>query len=313
MSTRRRIALTGMVMVVVLLALAYGGGSWYFSNVLLARPTRSLAETAVRSERTPAGQGLPAPEEITFNNGDVALAGWYFDNPLDGGCGGVILHGYTGNRIHSLYYAPLFWERGCDLLLYDARGHGDSSSAFHTYGYFEKDDLVAGVKWLMTRADLTESQIGLAGVSYGAATVLQAAPLLPDVAFILADSAYGDMERIVTYQAVEEFGPVVGWLVPGVRFVSQVRTGMVMAEVSPETAVIDATMPIMLSHSLQDTYTFPSHSEAIYANSNQAQTRLYLNDWGAAHGGDVVDFYDRFAANFDEFMAELVPGFGIAP
>ena len=71
--------------------------------------------------------------------------------------------------------APIFWRRGCDLLLYDARGHGESSPALLSFGANERRDLKLVVDWLAKRTELPQSRIGLIGWSYGAATAIQAA------------------------------------------------------------------------------------------------------------------------------------------
>ena len=117
--------------------------------------------------------------------------------------------------IRDSNWAPLFWERGCDILAYDHRGHGDSSDAFHTYGFYEKQDALVALDWFGQRAGLEQSQIGVFGVSYGAATALQLAPLAPDLAFVAADSAYSEMEEIVGYQARQLFPGLAPLVLPG--------------------------------------------------------------------------------------------------
>ena len=70
-------------------------------------PTQSIAEARAEGD-TPATTGLPEPEEVRIDTGEVTLAGWYFDNPADAGCGLLFLHGFTGTRYHALNWAPLF-------------------------------------------------------------------------------------------------------------------------------------------------------------------------------------------------------------
>ncbi|MCA9981906.1 MAG: alpha/beta fold hydrolase [Anaerolineales bacterium] len=310
----KRIALVLVVVAVLITAVGYLGGSWYFSDQIIARPITPLVES--RSEFSgPAGYGLPAPEEIEVASDDeITLRGWYFDNDRNGDCAAVLLHGHSGNRYGALQYTPLFWERGCDLVLYDARGHGDSSPAFHTFGYHEKQDLVNMVNWVETRTGLAEEDVALVGVSYGAATALQAAPLLPDVAFIVADSSYQDVQTIVTQQGQAQFGDWVGWFVPGAFMVSGWRAGFDSTAASPLTAVgqVQTTdTPIMLTHSLQDEYTVSAHSEAIFANSNPETTVLHLNNWGAPHGRDIINEPEQYAALVNDFIAEYAPDFGL--
>lgn len=305
------IGIIAVILVVVLL-----GGSYFFSNLLINAPTQELAEGAASMEEILADMdipyefALPAPEAVSIETGAVTLAGNYYENEAGGDCAVLLLHGYTGTRYGVLQYAPLFWERGCDLLAYDARGHGASTDAYHTYGYYEKDDGVAAYEWLLARSGLPPAQVGLAGVSYGAATVLQMLPLTPNVAFALADSPYQDLRTIVAHQALEQFGSWTAPFVPVAFLISEIRADFDADEVSPLEAVAGATAPILLVHSATDAFTPPSNSQAIYANSSQVLTELQINEWGSEHAADIITDYAAYDALVDGFLAEYDPDFG---
>lgn len=301
-----------LVLITLLLAVAYVATSWYFSSILLSSPTETLAEAAA-DEETPADFGLPEPELIVIDAGDVTLSGWLFENPAEGNCGLLFLHGFRGTRYHVLNWAPMFWSRGCDILAYDHRGHGDSTPAFHTFGFHEKLDAIAALDWFAAQTGLDRSDIGVFGVSYGAATALQMAPLTPDIAFIGADSAYSEMEEIVDYQARRLFPTLAPLILPGALAVSELRADFDVQAVAPERSIADAQVPILLIHSLTDEYTFASHSEDIYASSDHLQTVLHLNDWGAPHGRDVLTNPAGYWRLVDEFLAQFAPDFGLPP
>ena len=106
------------LIIIVLLIAAYAAAGWFFSSQIIDAPTQSLADAAAEGD-TPADFGLPEPENITIDTGEVTLAGWLFQNPRHDDCGVMFLHGYRGTRYHVLNWAPLFWKRGCDILAYD--------------------------------------------------------------------------------------------------------------------------------------------------------------------------------------------------
>lgn len=298
--------------IVALLLVFYLGGSFFFSNVLMTTETQTLAASRERIENAGVQvSALPAPEAVTVELEDTFLSGSFYENPENGECAVLLLHGYTSTRFGTLQYAPLFWERGCDLLAYDARGHGESGDAFHTYGYYEKSDGQLMLEWLRDRTDLPPSRIGLAGVSYGAATVLQMLPLTPDVAFVLADSPYQSLEAIVTHQSTERFGNWVKLFVPGAFFISEMRADFDKDDVSAEAAIAAAQVPVLLIHSQTDEFTPASHSEAIYANSNPETTELYINEWGSPHARDIFTDYDAYSQIVGQFLAEYAPDFGV--
>ncbi len=300
-----------LVVVGGLLLLIYLGGSWFFGDVLITRQTPGLAESRARMEEVGLPV-LPTPEEVTIQNGDVSLAGFFYDNEKPANCAVILLHGYTGTRYSALQYAPLFWERGCDLLAYDARGHGESSPAFHTYGYHEKQDAQAAYNWLLARTGLGPQQVGLTGVSYGAATSLQAAPLLPGTAFIIADSPYESLEAIVSRQAIEQFGAWTRPFIPTAFVIAERRADFEVDDVSPTEAAANTAVPILLIHSRTDEYTPYTHSESIYAHSNPATTVLHITDWGSAHGRDIFTDFDTYKQYVDEFLAQYAPNFGLS-
>lgn len=308
----KRIALWGGLFLILLLFVIYLAGSAYFADILIGRETQSLSESQARMNETIAGYPLPTPEDVSIDAGDVTLSGWYYDNPQEGACAVLLLHGYTSTRAGTLQYAPLFWDRGCDLLAYDARGHGDSSDALHTYGYYEKEDGIAAAEWLMNRTGLEEKDIGLTGVSYGAATVLQMVPLLPDVAFVLSDAPYQDLENIVTVQAASQFGSWVNFFVPGAFVVAEMRASFDKDEVSPKNAMAGSDTPVFIIHSVEDEFTPATHSEAIYANSNPQTTWLELTDWGAPHAQSIIYEPEQYKLMVDEFLSVYAPDFGVA-
>jgi pimeloyl-ACP methyl ester carboxylesterase len=298
------------LIVIALIAVAYGSAAWYFSNLIIASDTESLAEAAADGD-TPADFGLPEPEAITINTGQVPLAGWYFDNPRDGECGLMFLHGFHGTRYHALNWAPIFWDRGCDILAYDHRGHGDSTPAFHTYGYHEKEDAVAALDWFADRSGLDRSQIGIFGVSYGAATALQLAPLTPEIAFVAADSAYSELTEIIDFQGREMFPTLAPLVLPVALRLAELRADFDVDAVAPERSIADITVPVLLIHSLTDEYTASTHSEDIYADSDPSRTVLHLTDWGSPHARDITTDPTAYRQLVDEFLAQFAPNFGL--
>lgn len=308
----KKALIIAVVVVLALVGVVYVAGSWFFSGMIVAFPTRTLAEEhAMRGD--PADYGLPAPEEITFQGDGATLAGWYFDNPAGGDCGVVLMHGINSSRYAALKYAPLFWERGCDLMMYDHRHHGDSSGDYGTYGFYEKQDALAAIDWFAQRTGLPHDKIGLQGESYGAATALQTGALEPDLAFIAADSSYADLTTIVKEQAVQQFGTWTGLFAPGALGISGLRADFAPSQVSPMNDAGSLTEPVFLSHSATDGFTLPHHSEDIYARLPAATCkRLHLTDWGAAHGQSINDDFAAYQAQMDEFLDACVPGFGLA-
>lgn len=297
-----------LFIVLDLVIVAYVAGAWYFAGILVAFDSKTLAEDKARGDLAePQELGLPAPENVTIDTGEVALAGWFFENPAEGNCGVILLHGHTGTRYGAIRFAPLFWGHGCDIVAFDARYHGESSGDYGTYGYHESDDTLAVVDWLATQSDIPSENIGLMGTSYGASTVLQAAAKRSDLAFVAADSSFEDLITIVTLQGVRQYGPWVKLFVPGAFLLASWRADFDPAATSPMLAAQQIAIPVFISHSLQDSYTPPNHSEAIFANVPHERKVLHLTDWGAEHSGSIDTNFAGYQAQIDSFLAEFVP------
>jgi uncharacterized protein len=309
----KRIVITALLVTILLLAGIYLGVGYYFSGLVVAFDTRSLEEDRQRRQiESPAQFGLPAPENVRIESGEVTLAGWLFTNDGNGECAVLLLHGRGGTRYEGLYLAPLFWDRGCHLLAFDARLHGESSGEFGTYGYFEKHDTVAALRWLAHRTGLETSQIGLMGISYGGATALETAALERGIAFVAADSAFSSMERIIREQALEQFGRPVMIFVPGALSLSGLRAAFNPSAVAPAEAARQIEAPVFLLHSLQDTYTIPAHSQAIYENVPHERKVLHLTDWGTPHARAISSHFDQYKPLMDAFLQLYLPEFGLA-
>lgn len=299
-----------LIAVLIVLAVVYAAGSWYFSGLIVKFAVHPLAEERLR-HGAPFNYDLPTPEEVQIAGDGVLLSGWYFDNPNDGGCGAILLHGHTSSRYGMLKYTPLVWPLGCDLLLYDHRYHGNSTGDFGTYGYHEKRDLLAALAWFQTRTNLPSTQIGLIGESYGAATALQAAPLAPSLAFIVADSSFRSLWSIVSEQGVKRFGGWVRLMVPGAMAFAGLRAHFAPRQVSPVDAAPRITSPVLLVHSASDEFTAPQHSVDIAAALPPTLChRLHLTDWGSTHGQSVDDNLAAYRTLFQEFLAACAPQFG---
>ena len=300
---RRRRIRRALLVAATLALLLYAGVSWLFSERLIAPTSRPLGAVDVQTH------GLPQPEATTVPGDGVTLAAWYFENPGRSGCAVVMLHGFGGARAEVVAPAKIFWRRGCHLLLYDARGHGESSPALLSFGAHERQDLRLAVEWLADRAELPRSRIGLIGWSYGAATAIQTASELPDIAFVVADSSFSSLGDITRAQADDQFGAWARIFVPGALLVSGLRAGFDARDAAPADAIRDVQAPVLLIHSRQDGFTPVGHSELIYSRANQARTRLVIPDWEAGHGRSYTEQPAAYTEVVSEFLAELVPGF----
>ncbi len=310
---RRRTARAGAIGLAVLLAAGYAAASWRFSGEIVAFPVRTAAEVLADNRlEGPASVGLPPPEPLAIPSEEVVLSAWLFRHPAPAGCGVVLSHGHAGTRHESLKFAPPLWARGCHLLLFDARHHGETGGRVFTWGVRERHDLLRAVEALAAATGLPRGRIGLLGDSMGAAVSLQAAALAPDLAFVVADSSFADLTSTLARRAVVGRGRWVLGILPGALTAAAVRARFDPRQASPRRAAASIRIPVLLVHARDDAWIPPADSAAIAARL-PGPHRLVVTDWGAEHARSVMADPQRYAAIVHDFLAREVPGFGRDP
>jgi len=292
------------------LALLGTGETWQGASLVIDPPAQRPAQTATASGQTGWAQlGLPVPEEVTFRGEGVTLRGWLFRHPDPAGCGVVFHHDKDSDRRGMLRTAAGFLPRGCDLLLYDSRGHGASDRAKVTFGHHEKLDMLAAVNLLVERSGLPRERIGLFGSSLGASVVLQAAVLAPDLAFVVADSSFADFREMARRDASRG--------VPFLRPLSSVsvtvagwRGGFDPDSVSPVNEAGLIRVPVLLLHARRDPRIPWEDSRRIYDRLTTPRRELRVLDWATGHGTAQQDDPPRYSRVVNSFLEENVPGFG---
>lgn len=294
--------------VLLCLVVSYVGVSWFFSDILIKFDTFSLEQDRSRlGINSPADFGLPQAQALSISANNVTLSGWFFPNTQP--CAVLFLHGIGSTRYSMLKYGPMFWQKGCSLMFYDARAHGSSSGRFATYGYYESKDALSMIQELKRLTGLADKQIGMFGESYGAATAIMAAKSLPNLAFVIADSPFESLATIVHEQALKQYGTLAQLFLPGAFFISELRARFKVAEVSPLKSVEGLKVPLLLQHASADSYTPAKHSQDIFADSDKSKTMLYISNWGADHAEAytlnpqgymqvVNEFLSAYAATF---------------
>ncbi|MCC5815181.1 MAG: alpha/beta hydrolase [Leptospira sp.] len=292
------------------LLIVYLGGAYFFSSEVIDFKQRTMEEDRINQEvENWASFGLPEPEEHSFTNGDITLKAWYFPNSFKRDCGVLLLHGFTGTRWGVMKYAPIFWKRGCSIFAYDHRKHGESDGRYGTFGYYEKYDLLNGLKYFESMSGIAPERIGVLGESLGAATSILALEGNDKYAFLIAESPYKDLDSIVGKKAVEIYGSWVKLFIPVAYMISEIRADFTIDAVSPITAAKAIKLPTLIIHSNMDDYTPHEHSIEIHKNMNSETSELVLTDWGSKHARSINDDFEKFEAIVLEFLSRHAKDF----
>ena len=235
--------------------------------------------------------GIPR-ETVTFPAADdVRLSGSFF--PAPGAKAVVVLvHGFKNTQADMFAHAEFLHAAGYAVLTYDSRGCGASDGVFGV-GATEVRDVVGAVNYVHGRGF---TRIGVLGVSLGAGDALLAAARDPEIAAVVADSAWADEEVQVDRMRTLSVGPVRLPLIPYELPLVNTLVGGRLEDARPRDEVVRiAPRPVLFIHSADDqNATTPlADARAMFASAGEPKDM-----WIAPRGGHA----GAFGADPDEYV-----------
>jgi uncharacterized protein len=169
----------------------------------------AIGLTETHKFREPIGAAPGADyREVAFEAEDgVNLSGWY--RPTQNGATVLVLHGGGGDRTGAVAHAKLLVRHGYGVLLYDARGRGNSEGTQNAWGWGWPKDVAGALAFLNDRPEIDPQRIGALGLSTGADVLIQVAGQRNDLKAVVADgtaaSSFADGQRVNGITAITPF------------------------------------------------------------------------------------------------------------
>ena len=140
--------------------------------------------------RDPIGAPPAGFDPVGFESSDgLALSGWYA--PSRNGAAVVLANSAGGDRLGSVAHARMLRAHGYGVLLYDARGSGESEGSPNGYGWDWDRDVSGALDLLSSRPEVDTDRIGALGLSTGADVLLEVAATDRRLGAVVADGATG--------------------------------------------------------------------------------------------------------------------------
>jgi len=249
----------------------------------LAKPRASINQAAL---------GLPHERVIFPASDGVRLSGWYV--PSRNGAAIVLVHGGGGDRQGTVRHARMLAKAGYGVLLYDARGRGESAGHENSAGWQWDRDVRGAVSFLAGRGI---HHIGLLGLSTGAEAVVTEAASDIRVEAVVSD---GLQARTAADTRSLPFGDRIS--VEPVFAVAGLEIRLARGEAPPRPLIdvvheVARTRPLLLIA----TIPFERQIDRIYTRGTRAQlwefpasahTRA-LQDHPHAYSRRVLALFDR--------------------
>jgi len=212
-------------------------------------------------------------EDVNFpSRGDnVNISGWFVPASTPSEKVVIVTHGgdVCKRNTSVLLPAGMLANNGFNVLLIDLRNHGASDVVGErfTAGTEEYKDVLGAFDWLLSQG-YDAREIGLMGVSMGAATSLNAFGTDPSIGAIWADSSFTDIPAVLEDQLAMYGLPA--FMKNAVLSISK-WDGYDLNGISPITAVQkNANRPIMILQGDQDEWISVSAAEPLYQSAGNS-------------------------------------------
>jgi len=158
----------------------------------------------------------------------------------------LVLHGYRSDRTVSVNRARFFSRRGFNVLLLHFRGHGGSQPTRISYGYHERQDVLAAFEFI--RSARPDAEIGVVGISMGAAAAAYAVGhenINP--AWMILESCYDNIRHALANRLTIRIGnrltPLIAW---PVEQIVEKLVELRAEDLDPGKALEKASCPILV-------------------------------------------------------------------
>ena len=251
----------------------------------------------------PAEIGAPpaalGAEPVSFpSESGSTIHGWFIPVPSPRGAI-ALLPPVRSNRLAMVRRAEFLKAAGYTTLLIDFQATGESPGDAITFGWRERYDVLAAVRFLRERAPGTP--VGLIGASLGGAAALLATPPL-QVDVMVLEAVYPTMDRAIENRLRIRIGAAARMLAPLLSLQLRPRLGVSSEQLRPVDHIADVHAAVFVIGGASDRHTTEEDTRRLFDAAREPKELWLLP--AVAH----VDFFEaapedykrRVLASFDE-------------
>ncbi|RCA10494.1 alpha/beta hydrolase [Enterococcus durans] len=217
----------------------------------------------------------------------------------------IAAHGYMGNAETMANYAKMFHDLGYNVLVPDARGHGESEGDYIGFGWPERKDYVQWIHQIIEKEGSSQ-KIVLYGISMGAATVMMTSgEKLPDnVKAIIEDCGYSSVSDELSYQLDDMFHLPAFPLIPVTSLMTKVRAGYFFGEASAVDQLEKNKRPMLFIHGDADTFVPYEMLDKVYDATKGPKEKYVVK--GAEHAKAYSIDPEKYQTVVKDFLNKYV-------
>jgi alpha-beta hydrolase superfamily lysophospholipase len=251
----------------------------------------------IRERATPEKYGLTYREHYIPTVKEKRLFSWLI--PAEKSCCTmVIVHGWGANAEMMLPLAQPFHRDGMDVVLYDARNHGQSDGdSFSSLPRFA-EDLAKVLEWVKQRSP--DHQIVVLGHSVGAAAAILTASRGQEIDLVISVSGFAHPKLMMNRHLDRPWLPK--FLRPLIMNYIQWVIGFRFDDIAPMNRVPHLRCPVLLAHGTDDTVVPIDDMHLIEASATAERPVQVVAVEGAQH--DSVHLFQQHADKLIKFIRE---------
>ncbi len=306
--------LTRILLILILFPAALSAvGGWFAGPMFLHPMKRALTADLIREAGESFEHTHGHREDFNVRAPDGALLrGWKVLAEKPNGSWVLLFHGVSDNRVGVIGQSEFLLQNGYNVVMMDARCHGDSGGEIATYGWLERKDTSAVIDAL----EASEKPLHLfaLGESMGGGIALQSAGADSRIEAVVAEASFANLqEAAYDYAGLREY-PWLGKTLfsPGAWLMvyrGGKLAGFPASDVSPVKAVAARPFPVLIICDEEDHALPCRHSEMIFraAQGPKEFWRVPRAYHTAALGYEPAEFRKRVLGFFDRLRAQPAP------
>lgn len=319
---KRLFIIVGIILVLLIAGLVLAGNYFYSESVKRGEEVELYSgdEDPAKEEEMIASeedQEILAEAQSWFNHqelttleqtsyDDLKLKAQFLPNDKETHKAVILAHGYRKESNDMGDLVKYYHDKGFDVLIPDARGHGESEGDYIGYGWHDRFDYLDWIDMLID--DYEEESIILHGNSMGATLVLMTSGEdLPDeVKGVIADSGYTTVKEELTHQLKHLYNLPAFPILDITSGITKLRAGYTFGEASAIDQVKGNTRPLMIIHGEEDELVPTEMAHELYDTADSEKRLWLVPEAGHIEAYKVAtkEFENRVSDFLDEALAE---------
>lgn len=234
---------------------------------------------------------------VSIVSDDLKLAGEYFDFGYKR-CA-IIVPGRSESLLYCYYFAKPYKDAGCNVLVIDPRGHGESDGKYTTMGVKDAADVKNWAVFL--HDELKNDEVILHGICIGscACTLAASRPDFPKyVTKIVVEGIYAKFYESFKQHMIVDKHPVFP-VAQEVFYLCKKHSGVSVRESAPIRFIQKVQTPILFLHSKKDLFSLPKRAQDVYDKCRAPKKLVWFEKGSHSHARVAnTDDYDRAILDF---------------